>query len=45
MNREGWIFMAISWTVILGLFVYSMVRTLSPKRDGDTGEHHGPDGF
>ena len=28
MTPGGWIFMLTSWTVILGLFGYCMVRTL-----------------
>jgi hypothetical protein len=31
MRFDGWIFMAVSWSVILALFTYSMVRTLSGK--------------
>ena len=40
MRLDGILFMLISWTVILTLFGYSMVRTLSPKhrdqRDKET---------
>jgi hypothetical protein len=33
MNLGGWIFMLGSWAVILGLFVYCIIRTLgSGKR-------------
>lgn len=35
MNTSGWIFMLISWGVILGLFVFSMIRTLHPPKRGD----------
>ena len=35
MTFDGWIFMLLSWTVILGLFGYSMYRTLA-------GKHHEP---
>ena len=28
MTIGGWIFMLVSWGVILGLFIFSMVRTL-----------------
>lgn len=28
MNISGWIFMFISWAVIIGLFIFCMVRTL-----------------
>lgn len=31
MKLDGLLFMLISWTVILGLFGYSMVRTLFHK--------------
>jgi hypothetical protein len=32
MRFDGWIFMAVSWLVILALFAFSMVRTLRGKR-------------
>ncbi|HOK96163.1 MAG TPA: hypothetical protein PK052_00555 [Anaerohalosphaeraceae bacterium] len=28
MKWSGWIFMLISWSVIIGMFVFCMVRTL-----------------
>lgn len=28
MTTSGWVFMIASWLAILGLFVYSFVRTL-----------------
>jgi hypothetical protein len=31
MRPEGWIFMIISWSVILALFFYSLIRTLRSK--------------
>jgi len=31
MRIEGWIFLGISWGVILGLFVFSLIRTLREK--------------
>ncbi len=31
MRPSGWLFMAISWFVILVLFLFSMVRTLREK--------------
>jgi Na+/melibiose symporter-like transporter len=31
MRPEGWLFMIISWSVILALFLFSMVRTLKEK--------------
>lgn len=36
MTVAGWIFMLTSWAVILGLFAYSMVRTLRPKEPDDS---------
>lgn len=30
MTIAGWIFMSVSWTVILGLFGFCMIRTLRP---------------
>jgi len=35
MTDAGWIFMLLSWGVIIGLFVYSMARTLLPKKPDD----------
>jgi len=32
MRLGGWIFMIASWAVILGLFVFSMARTLWGKK-------------
>jgi hypothetical protein len=32
MTPGGWIFMLTSWAVILGLFVFCMVRTLGGKK-------------
>ena len=31
MNLAGWIFMIVSWAVIIGLFVFCMSRTLRPS--------------
>jgi Na+/melibiose symporter-like transporter len=31
MRPEGWLFMIISWSAILALFLFSMVRTLKEK--------------
>jgi uncharacterized membrane protein len=36
MNLAGWIFMIISWAVIIGLFVFCMFRTLRPSRKEST---------
>jgi hypothetical protein len=35
MTRDGWIFMLATWTLILGLFLFSVVRTLLEKDDED----------
>jgi len=31
MRLDGWLFMIISWSAILALFFFSMVRTLREK--------------
>jgi len=31
MSTQGWIFLAVSWTAILALFLYSMIRTFTKK--------------
>lgn len=34
MTLNGWIFMLVSWTVIIGMFVFCLIRaTRPPKRD------------
>jgi len=33
MTIAGWIFMSVSWTVILGLFGFCMTRTLRPRKN------------
>jgi len=38
MTLGGWIFMAASWLVILGLFGFSMYRTFRPRRPGSRGD-------
>ena len=35
MTLGGWIFLGASWLVILGLFAYSLVRTLREKDSGE----------
>ena len=36
MTLAGWIFMLVSWTVIIGLFIFCMIRILKPpKQDND----------
>jgi heme/copper-type cytochrome/quinol oxidase subunit 2 len=34
MTLSGWIFMLLSWGVILGMFFYCMFRTLRKEDDG-----------
>jgi len=31
MRLDGWLFMIISWSAILALFFYSLIRTLRSK--------------
>jgi hypothetical protein len=31
MTPAGWIFMIVSWTVIIGLFVFCLFHTLRPS--------------
>ncbi len=31
MTISGWIFMIVSWAALLGLFIFSMYRTLRSK--------------
>ena len=41
MTPAGWIFMIVSWAVILGLFGFCMSRTLRPpKKTKDELEQH-----
>ena len=35
MNLAGWIFMLFSWTVIIGLFIFCLIRTLQPPKQSD----------
>lgn len=37
MTKTGWVIMIVSWTVILGTFVFALVRTLSQPEDVDSG--------
>ena len=39
MTLGGWIFMGASWAVILGVFLYSLIRSLRQKdqSEGDQG--------
>lgn len=36
MTAAGWIFMIISWGVILGMFAYCLSRTLRPTKKYDS---------
>ena len=38
MKLEGWIFLIASWSVIIGLFFYCMVRTMRQKSAPDKGQ-------
>jgi hypothetical protein len=39
MTLAGWIFMAVSWTVIIGIFSFCLSRTLRPRvNDSRTNE-------
>jgi hypothetical protein len=38
MTLGGWIFLLASWTVILGLFGFSLYRTFRPRRPGRRGD-------
>ncbi len=46
MKVSGWIFMAASWLLIVGLFAFSMARTLSRtgarSQEEDSGEGNLP---
>jgi hypothetical protein len=35
MTLSGWIFMGLSWLVILALFTFSMARTLGSGKGAD----------
>ena len=39
MTLAGLIFMLVSWTVIIGLFIFCMVRTLRPSKQDDDQSH------
>lgn len=36
MTLAGWIFMIVSWTLIVGVMVYSYARILSKEEDKKT---------
>jgi len=38
MTIAGWIFMIVSWSVIIGLFVFCLKRTLSPRPNNNNNE-------
>lgn len=35
MTLSGWIFMAVSWTAILGVFAFCMIRATRPSKRDD----------
>jgi len=35
MTSSGWIFMGVSWAVIIALFTFSLIRTLGGGKDTD----------
>lgn len=41
MTLAGWIFMIVSWTVIIGIFAFCLSRTLRPsdKTKNETEQH------
>ena len=41
MTIGGWIFMIVSWAVILWLFIFSMVRTLKGGGEEEAQEQQG----
>lgn len=43
MNLYGWIFMLVSWGLIIGLFVYCMIRILTAKKQPDDKDNHPED--
>ena len=36
MTLGGWLFLILSWTVIIGVFLYCMVRTLRNRSSNHT---------
>jgi preprotein translocase subunit YajC len=36
MTMSGWIFMTVSWTVILGVFAFCMIRATRPSKQDDS---------
>ncbi len=43
MTIAGWIFMSVSWTVIIGLFAFCMSRTLRPSKQPENDPQQHPD--
>lgn len=39
MTAAGWIFMIVSWTVIIGMFTFCMTRTLRPGSKPDQADN------
>ena len=42
MTPAGWIFMIISWAVILGLFTFCLTRTLRPGNKNENKSEQQP---
>jgi hypothetical protein len=41
MTLAGWLFLSVSWLVILGLFTFSLIRTLRSKDDNSKTDNPG----
>jgi hypothetical protein len=41
MQLEGWIFMILTWTLIVGLFVFSVYRTMTSGNANDGSDENG----
>jgi len=42
MRPDGWIILVLSWSAILGMFAYSMYRTLRGPRKSSPDDGHSP---
>ena len=38
MNWQGWIFMLLSWSVAIGIFIFCMRRTLQPRPNNNNAQ-------
>jgi preprotein translocase subunit YajC len=41
MTLAGWLFLSVSWLVILGLFTFSLIRTLRSKEQNNSRQEEG----